>query len=118
MAKQQRYLDAAKEKFADLERRGYDIFQCDASVFSPDAFTLSAWAPMGQAPQLPKKWSSKQYVAVFTGISERSGCYVQLYKIGGAFKASDIDGFLVQLRLRVGKHKKLAVFWDNASIHK
>jgi len=73
---------------------------------------------MGQPQQLPKRWSIKPYVAVFTGISERSGCYVQLYRVGGAFKAPDIDGFLKQLRLRVGKHKKLAVFWDNASIHK
>ena len=73
---------------------------------------------MGQPPQLPKRWSSKPYVAVFTGISERSGCYVQLYRVGGAFKAPDIDGFLQQLRLRVGKHRKLAVFLDNASIHK
>jgi len=40
MAKQLQYLLAAKEKFADLEERGYDIFQCDASIFSPDAFTL------------------------------------------------------------------------------
>jgi hypothetical protein len=38
--------------------------------------------------------------------------------VGGAFKAEDIDGFLTQLRLRVGKHRKLAVFLDNASIHK
>ena len=118
MGKQQEYLDTAKAKFADLERKGYDIFQCDASVFSADSFVPSAWAPRGQPPPIPKKWINKQYVAVFTAISERSGCYVQLYKVGAAFKAVDITEFLMQLRLRVGKHKKLAVFLDNASIHK
>ena len=41
-----------------------------------------------------------------------------MYKLGAAFKAKDIDDFLQRLRLRAGKHKPLAVFWDNASIHR
>ena len=77
----------------------------------------TAWAPKGQPPRVPHKWSSKPYVAVFAGISVRSGCLVQMYREGAAFKAVDIDDFLHRLRGRVGKHKKLAVFWDNASIH-
>ena len=40
-----------------------------------------------------------------------------MYKVGAAFKTPDINEFLEKLRARVGKHKKLAVFWDNASIH-
>ena len=67
--------------------------------------------------QFPHKWTSKKYVAVFAAISERSGCLLQMYKLGGAFRGEDISAFLVQLRRRAGKHKKLAVFWDNASIH-
>ena len=43
---------------------------------------------------------------------------MQMYKWGEAFNANDIEDFLLRLRLRVGKHKPLAVFMDNASIHK
>ena len=47
MTKQRQYLDAAKEKLERLTEKGYDIFQCDASVFSPDSFTPSAWSLKG-----------------------------------------------------------------------
>ena len=79
---------------------------------------MSTWAPLGQPPKLPHRWSSKKYVAVFAAISERSGCLLQMYKWGEAFNAKDIEDFLLRLRLRVGKHKPLAVFMDNVSIHK
>ena len=117
LAKQEQYLARSKEEYERLSKLGYDIFQCDASVFSPDSFVPTAWAPKGQPPRVPHKWSSKPYIAVFAGISVRSGCLVQMYREGAAFKAVDIDDFLHRLRGRVGKHKKLAVFWDNASIH-
>ena len=117
LVKQQLFIDTAKEKFERLSKLGYDIFQLDASVFSAKSFTPSAWALVGQPLQVPHKWVNKKYVAVFAAISERSGCLLQMYKLGKAFNAEDIDGFLERLRLRAGKHKKLAVFWDNASIH-
>lgn len=96
---------------------GHDVFQLDAALFSPDSFTPTAWAPMGKPQRLPFKWSSKKYVAVFAAISERSGCALAMYKVGAAFKGDDIADFLTRLRARMGKHKKLAVFWDNAAIH-
>lgn len=40
-----------------------------------------------------------------------------MYKVGGAFKGDDIADFLMRLRAKIGKHKKIAVFWDNASVH-
>jgi transposase len=40
-----------------------------------------------------------------------------MYKVGGAFNGEDVADFLRRLRAKVGKYKKLAVFWDNASIH-
>ena len=40
-----------------------------------------------------------------------------MYKLGAAFDADDINNFLQQLRQRAGKHKKVAVFLDNARIH-
>ena len=67
--------------------------------------------------QVPHKWSNKKYVAVFAAISVKSGCGLQMYKVGKAFKADDIHKFLRHLRITIGKHKKIAVFWDNASIH-
>jgi hypothetical protein len=97
---------------------GYDIYQLDASLFSPVSFKTSAWAPIGKPQKLPHKWSSKKYVAVFAAISELNGCYLQMYKLGAAFDGEDIADFLRRLRAKVGKHRKLAVFWDNASIHK
>ena len=41
-----------------------------------------------------------------------------MYKVGAGFNSEDIADFLMRLRAKVGKHKKIAVFWDNASIHK
>ena len=87
LAKQQVYLDAAKVKLEELTEKGYDIFQCDASVFSPDSFVPSAWAVKGSPPELPRKWTTKKYLAVFAAISERSGCLLQMYKLGAAFDA-------------------------------
>ena len=65
------YLDAAREKLERLTEKGYDIFQCDACVFSADSFVPSAWAAQGQPPAIPHKWTSKKYVAVFAAISEK-----------------------------------------------
>jgi transposase len=41
-----------------------------------------------------------------------------MYKLGEAFKGDDVADFLRRLRARMGKHKKIAVYWDNASIHR
>ena len=73
---------------------------------------------MGEPQTLPFKWSKKRYVAVFATISVENGCVLRMYKVGEAFKSPDIDEFLERLRSRMGPHKKIAVFWDNASIHK
>ena len=40
-----------------------------------------------------------------------------MYRVRAAFKGDDVADFLRRLRAKMGKHKKLAVFWDNASIH-
>ena len=69
MVKQQQYLDAAKEKLERLTSQGYDIFQCDASIFSSDSFTPAAWSLRGQPLAFPHKWTNKKYVAVFAAIS-------------------------------------------------
>jgi transposase len=110
-------IELAKNEIRRLKLIGYDVFQLDASIFSPDSFIPSAWAPIGKPQSLPFKWSSKKYVAVFAAISEQSGCALAMYKVGAAFKGDDIADFLARLRARIGKHKKIAVFWDNASIH-
>ena len=65
----------------------------------------------------PHKWSKKEYVAVFCGISIKEGCAVQKYNVGKAFNADDIHDFLRELRIRAQVRHKVAVFWDNASIH-
>ena len=113
---QQACISEAQAQLEEL--KNYDIFQLDASLFNPKKFALQAWAPQGQPPAPPHRWTNRKYVAVFAAISEKSGCLLQMYKDGEAFRAEDIDDFLKRLRLRVGKHKKLAVFMDNASIHK
>ena len=74
--------------------------------------------PSPSTPALPHKWSNKKYVAVFAAISVESGCAHRIYSLGKAFKADDIGVFLQQLRAKVNKHRKIAVFMDNASIHK
>ena len=46
-----------------------------------------------------------------------TGLATKMFKVGGAFKTTDIEHFLECLRSRMTKRKKVAVFWDNASIH-
>ena len=50
LAKQEQYIDKAKAEVERLSKLGYDILQYDASIFSPDSFVPSAWAPMKQPP--------------------------------------------------------------------
>ena len=59
MEKQQRYIDTAKAEYKRLTDEGYEIFQCDASIFSADSFTPSAWALKGEPPMIPHKWTNK-----------------------------------------------------------
>ena len=47
MEKQQQYIDTAQAEYKRLTDAGYDIYQCDAAIFSADSFTPSAWAPRG-----------------------------------------------------------------------
>ena len=59
MEKQQQYIDIAKAEYKRLTDEGYEIFQCDASIFSADSFTPSAWALKGEPPMIPHKWTNK-----------------------------------------------------------
>ena len=117
LAKQQLYIETAKARFEALTAEGYQVFQLDASLFNPDNFQQTTWAPQGETPVLPYKWSSKKYIACFAAISVESGCAHQMYKAGAAFKTPDIEQFLKDLKRRMGRCVKVAVFWDNASIH-
>ena len=40
-------IELARSEFERLKGLGYDIFQLDASIFSPDSFIPTAWAPRG-----------------------------------------------------------------------
>jgi hypothetical protein len=62
-------IELARNEYKRFKALGYDIFQLDAAIFSPDTFNKITWAPLGQPQRLPYKWSQKKYVAVFAAIS-------------------------------------------------
>jgi hypothetical protein len=63
-------IELSRNEVKRLKALGYDIFQLDAALFSPDTFNKVTWAPVGEPQKLPYKWSKKKYVAVFAAISE------------------------------------------------
>jgi hypothetical protein len=94
---------------------GFEIIFVDESTFNPKKLDHQVWAPSGQPFPINDKWAKGQYVACMAGISCESGLVHQMYKYQ-AFTSNDVGEFLIRLRQKCGS-KKIAVFWDNASIH-
>ena len=76
-----------------------------------------AWAPKGSPLVVDFRKNGMPYIACFAAISVNEGCKHVIFKEGAAFKGEDICEFVQSLKWKVRRHDKIAVFWDNASIH-
>ena len=113
---QRQQLEALQEKIALLRRQGFEVLQVDESVFTPKRFNPSFWAPSGNPLPKADRWGQGDYVACVAAISAESGLlYWECKK--GAYKKETFVDFLKAIRGH-SPQRKLAVFVDNASIHK
>ena len=118
MLEQQQKINIAKFKVKKLIDAGYDVFQLDASTFNPNSYKPCGFSRVGEPFQLDYKYTWNRYVACFAAISIKSGCLHHTVKhTGKAFNGEDIWEFVQILKAKLGKHKKMAVYWDNASVH-
>ena len=105
----------------DLIDSGVEVMQMDECCFSPKAFKDHGWMYPKAGIELVKKWSDAKLVMVCGLISKESGVVhmetrmkTQTFR---AFKAIDIVGIIELLRA-TWPLKRMAIFLDNASIHK
>ena len=79
------------------------------------------WAKDSNPHRLPSNWNDQPMVNVCCAISSTYGLMGNVItnsaKDHKRFRASDTVSVLEHLKTKFGKEQKLAVFWDNASIH-
>ena len=96
---------------------GYEVVQMDECLFQCDSKRGRAWAPAGHPIQTRSKWSNKQVVVVCGAISAHRGRFHMKYGIR-SFNAMDMVEMYKEMRNINSPNGKLAIFLDNASIHK
>jgi hypothetical protein len=99
------------------QNNDYLIYQVDESTFTTRGQEERAWAPAGHPLKKPHRYMHANYVCCMAAISAQHGLRHAVYKYA-AYKAVDVVEFLKRLRELDGPQAKIAVFWDNASIHK
>ena len=100
-----------------LERGGYEVVQVDECLFNADAWNNKCWALCRQPILKISRFNSSKKIVVCGAISSCTGAVH--FKYGyRSFKAPDLVEMLQQIRASVGKRKKVAVFWDNATCHR
>ena len=114
---QKEQIEFAQKRLIYLQNKGHDIFQLDESVFTKGYTQDYAWAPKGQ----PLVWDWKQgrapnYVACCGIISARLG-KVHMDLRYGSYDNEAIKSALIQVKQRLPRGYKWALFMDNASIH-
>ena len=96
---------------------GYELLQSDESLFSVDGYNHQAhWAPVGQPIIKGSRWGSAKPVVVFGVISSLRGV-VHWHFGRSSFHSEDICEALLEVRAKIGDGVKLAMMWDNATIH-
>jgi len=109
-------LAVAQQKLLEYDKLGYIIYQLDESIFDARQKVETTWSPKRKNHLIPKTpFKLNKMQAVMGAIS----CYHSNFKFivkGSYFNAEDTIHFLTKLR-NFHRHKRLCIFWDNASIH-
>ena len=105
-----------RERLSQLKDDGYDILQSDECLFSADSYVSSHWAPSGNPMRKTTRFTGYPKVVVCGVISPVTGKVHFKYGIR-SFNAMDMIEVLKGVRKEVGPKAKVAIMWDNASIH-
>ena len=118
MLEQQQKIDGARTKVQKLLAAGYEVFQLDACTLSPGSYKPCGYSRVGEPFHVDYKWTWNRHVACYAAISVNEGCAHHTVKhCGKAVNGEDVWAFVQGLRGKLGAHKKMAVYWDNASVH-
>lgn len=105
-----------QNRLQNLLDEGFDVVQVDECLFNSDHNRGRHWAPAQQPFQITKKYLNQPKIVVLGAISKLYGNVH--YQFGEfSFKTADVINFLQGLRKKYIAGQKLAVFWDNCSIH-
>lgn len=110
-------LEQVKKQVAAAKQEGYEVIQLDESLFQVNQKRAMAWAPKGRPLRTVGRFANKQVVVVCGAISTERGLIYMKYGYR-SFDGMDMVDMYKQVRLHSPRHKKLALFLDNASIHK
>ena len=110
-------LEQVKRQVSMAKEEGYEVIQLDECLFQVDHMRQTAWSPKGQPLRTLGRFANKQVVVVCGAISSERGLVHMKYGYR-SFNAMDMVQMFKKVRQKSGKHKKLALFMDNASIHR
>ena len=107
-----------QKRLTEHNKDKLEIFQIDESIFDGQDAIKTAWCLPNERLRIPQISKHHQKAAMIGAISSVSGKFI--YQIKGAyFNQDDIIEFINKIRNETLKRRhKIAVFWDNASIHK
>ena len=97
--------------------QGYELLQLDESTFNANAYIDRAWAHMKKPLQRIRRYVLAKGVAVIGVISPVRGL-VHCHYDWRSCNADSIQSVLVALRKVYDKGEKIAIFLDNARIHR
>jgi transposase len=115
-AYQQNQITKMKSELESQTTRGYYVVQVDECTFNTKDLSRRHWAPIGDPFTVAKRFENSDTIAVVAAISASEGLVCQM-QAEGSFNAEDMVELLQKIRIFYGK-EKVAVFWDNASIHR
>jgi len=85
------------------------------------AFKDHAWAPVGRPHYFAKRKGDQPQIHACAAISSESGWVHRLVREATeqakGLRSADVVAVLESIRATLGTEKKIAVFWNNASIH-
>ena len=108
-----------RKELAFYAQEGYELILADESFFNPDSYSCRHWMKSSEpimkvtrfSPPMPK-------ISVCCAISETYGSICNLYREDSYFDSSHMCELLQSIRDKLGPHAKIAMFWDNASMHR
>lgn len=100
-----------------LDAAGYELFQLDECLFSPDSFHLTHWSYKRDPMKKTQRFTNLPKVVVCGVISPIRGAFYFHFGIR-SFKAPDMEAVLRQIRHFAGLDTNIALFLDNARHHR
>jgi len=110
-------LDSIRATMQRLYDEGCIICQLDEACFSPKKNDRRHWAPAREPIELPEKWTSLPQIKACGVICQEVGLVHCAYS-ADAFRGEDMAAIYKRVRDYFGPALKVAIFLDNATIHR